>query len=153
MSNKIYIGKTDVGKGLFAAKKIKKGELILTVTGPVIFHLTAKKKGNKQADALQIDISKYMDLSEPSKFANHSCKPNSGLKKDVKLVALKNIAKNEEIRFDYSTTMYEGYWTMKCKCGSKNCRGKIEDFDFLPENLQELYLSKKIVQRFIAEQY
>ena len=84
-------------------------------------------------------------------FVNHSCEPNVGITDDLTLVTLRPIEKDEEIRFDYSTTMYERYYTMSCDCGSKICRGTIEDFDLLPDHLQKRYLKLGIVQSFIRD--
>lgn len=83
---------------------------------------------------------------------NHSCNPNCGIRNGV-LVALRNIIEGEEIAYDYSTTMDERYWTMACRCGAAACRGIVDDFRTLPEELRRQYLSLGIVMPFIAEQY
>jgi len=87
-------------------------------------------------------------------FFNHPCNPNSGLKiqngKAI-LVAIKNIKSGEEITWDYSTTMNEDDWEMDCVCGSKNCRGRIRDFKYLPENVQQKYINLRIVPKYILE--
>ena len=60
--------------------------------------------------------------------------------------------KDEEIFYDYSTTMDEDSWTLQCKCGSQNCRKIVKDFKFLPQELQKKYLELNIVQNFIKKQ-
>lgn len=67
------------------------------------------------------------------------------------MVVLRRIAASEEIRFDYSTTMWEGIWHLDSRCGSSRCRGVISDFPLLPMELQTSYLRLGIVQRFIVE--
>jgi len=94
---------------------------------------------------LQIGYDKYL--------VNHSCNLNAGIKNNVILFAIKNIKKGEEIKFDYSTTVDEDDWTMKCECHQKNCRKIIKDFKYLPKNTQKKYLKLGIVQRFIAKKY
>ncbi len=42
--------------------------------------------------------------------------------------------------------MMENHRTMKCKCGSKDCRG----FHLLPETVKKRYLKLRIVQEFIV---
>ncbi len=44
---------------------------------------------------------------------------------DTMLVALRDISVDEELHFDYSTTMSEGDWTMRCRCGAAQCRSLI----------------------------
>lgn len=39
-------------------------------------------------------------------YINHSCSPNSGIKNSVKIVAMKNI-RRDEVVFDYSTSETE----------------------------------------------
>jgi hypothetical protein len=66
------------------------------------------------------------------------------------MFALKEINKGEELFWDYSTSMMERHWTMRCACGEKNCRKIITDFDLLPTELQLQYLRMNIVFPFIA---
>jgi hypothetical protein len=47
--------------------------------------------------------------------------------------------------------MLERSWTMKCGCKKRGCRGTVEDFDKLPQELQQKYFGQNIVQDFIAE--
>lgn len=147
---KIYIAECELGKGLFAAKDFKKGEYILTFEGDVISFEQAVAKEELEGNPLQIDYGTYIDLKEPGRSANHSCNPNSGIVKNNILIAIEDIFAGEEILYDYSTTMMENYWTMVCKCGSKNCRGIVKDFPLLPEDVQKGYLKLGIVQEFIV---
>ena len=104
---------------------------------------------------VQIDKNLYMGPSGGvDDFFNHSCNPNSGLKiegKRVILVAIKNIKKNKEIMWDYSTTMDEDDWELDCTCGSKNCRKRIRDFKYLPKEIQQKYIKLGIVPKYIME--
>ena len=87
-------------------------------------------------------------------FLNHLCNPNSGLKiegKRVTLIAIKNIKKGKEIKWDYSTTMDEDDWELDCKCGSKNCRKRIKDFKYLPKKLRQKYIKLRIVPEYILK--
>ena len=70
------------------------------------------------------------------------------------LVALRPLAIGEEIRWDYSTSMWEdhdGAWTMPCRCGSAACRGVVDQFPTLPLEVQTRYLAQGIVMGFIAD--
>lgn len=152
--DKIYIDNCCFGKGVFAKQLIKKGEIILKFTGDIInFEKAVTKEAKYLGDPLQINKKLYINLEEPGRFVNHSCSPNAGIKKDSVLVAIKDIYVGEEIFFDYSTTMDEDHWTMKCGCGNKNCRKIVEDFKYLPAKVKQAYLDLKIVQKFIATHY
>jgi len=146
----IYINECRFGKGVFAAENINKGQVILTFTGKIIDLEAVLEKGEKESNPLQIDTFKYIDIEEPGVLVNHSCSPNAGILNDTILVAIADIYQNEEITFDYSTTMSEDLWTMKCECLSSNCRGIVRDFEFLSKSIQEEYLLLGIVQSFIV---
>jgi hypothetical protein len=109
--------------------------------------------GDAQAYAVQIGPDRYFDTEPLGRFANHSCVPNAGVKDDRVLVALQPIAPGEEVRFDYSTTMSENYWTMVCRCRESKCRGVIRDFHLIPPALQEYYIERGVVQRFIVQEW
>ena len=147
----VLIGPCSLGKGLFAARAFAAGELILRFRGSLIDFRTVLSRGEAQANPLQIGLDRYIDLEAPGVFANHSCDPNAGIRNDVELIALQGITSGEEIRYDYSTTMWEDHWTMRCDCRTSCCRGVIADFHTLPQMQQRSYLHRGIVQRFIAE--
>lgn len=149
----IRIGKCDLGHGVFANKNLERNEIILTFDGPPITFLGTKTKGPWECMPLQIDEDLYIDTLPVGVFVNHSCSPNSGIKRDRDLVALRPIAKGEEIRFDYSTTMQEQSFTMECRCGAFNCRRVVNDFNTLPETQKIAYLRADIVMAFIAKNY
>ncbi|MDB9320511.1 SET domain-containing protein-lysine N-methyltransferase [Nodularia spumigena CS-591/04] len=150
---KVYISKSRFGKGLFAAKNIIKNQVILNFTGKVITFNEVLAKGEQEANALQIDTMEYIDLQEPGVFGNHSCNPNAGIVNSNILIALNDIAQDEEIFYDYSTTMSEKLWTMKCSCGSSICRGVVKDFHYLPTDIKAKYLNLGIVQKFIVREH
>jgi hypothetical protein len=150
---KIVIKKSKHGRGVFAARDIKKGEKILTATGERItsgeFNKVAEGGRNVLADPLQIGDDLYIILEEPALMVNHSCDPNSGYK-NVTLYAIKNIKKGEEITFDYSTVWFEA---MRCNCGKPNCRGYISDFVYIPEATKRKYKRLGIVPKWILKKY
>jgi uncharacterized protein len=154
----VYVADGDLGKGLFANRLIRAGEIIFVFAGPVIGFPEAVAKGDRECYPLQISKDKYIDLAEPGCYANHSCDPNAGVRdgangQSVRLVAIKDIPPGTEIRYDYSTTMDEDYFTMACRCGSPKCRGRVTDFKLLDSEVQERYLALGVVMSFIARQY
>jgi hypothetical protein len=67
----------------------------------------------------------------------------------VELHALRPIQTGEEICFDYSTSMGEENWTMKCECGSSQCRGIVRDFKLIPVLYQHRYIMLGVVPDFL----
>ena len=152
MPPQTYIAECSVGRGLFSGEPIAAGTEILRLTGPILTLNEVRVKGPSQAaNALQIGIDRYVDLDEPGRFINHSCAPNAAVIRDTTLVAIRQIATGEEIRFDYSTTISDG-WTMACRCGEENCRGLVVAFQLLPETIRRRYAVLGQVQRFMLEQ-
>lgn len=149
----IEIRKSKFGKGLFAKKNITPGTVLCTVTTKEK-ELTLEETillNDKESHAIQIDFDKYFLCEPPFLYSNHSCNPNCAVNANLEMVALKKIKAGEELFWDYSTSMLERHWKMKCFCGEKKCRGIIEDFDLLPKTLQEKYLQLNIVLPFIVQ--
>lgn len=146
-----YVADSQNGRGLFASEPIAPGSLILEFSGPILSLNETRSKGAAAANALQIGIDRYLYLDEPGRFVNHSCAPNAAVLGDTRLVATRAIAAGEEIRFDYSTTVSDG-WTMECLCGAPECRGLIVAFQLLPGPLRRRYAVLGRVQRFILEE-
>lgn len=139
------------GKGLFAAENISKGFPLIKITGQKLNFSDSLELGDKESYCLQVDIDKYIIPAEPFIYSNHSCDPNCGINHKLELIALRPICVNEEITWDYSTSMLERHWTMQCECGSPFCRRIITDFDLLPKHTQSLYLHLGIVMPFIEK--
>ena len=148
--NAVYVAPCDVGLGLFAGRDFGRNEEILRFSGAIISLDEVLAKGDKQCNPLQVGDMEYMDIGAPGVLANHSCQPNAGIINDRILIALRPILADEEIRYDYSTTMQEEIWTMPCVCGSERCRGVVGDFNDLPEDLRAEYLRLGLVQGFIV---
>ena len=140
------------GKGLFATRTVRAGEALFTLDGPIITFTEASAMGDEQSYALQCGQNSYISLTEPARFINHSCDPNAGIRRHT-MVAIRSIAENEEVTFDYSTTMDEQYWTMVCHCKTPLCRGIVDDFRTLATDVQRRYLNLGIVMPFIASKF
>jgi hypothetical protein len=141
------------GKGIHARREFQPGDQILEFTGPILNRSEVIAMGEAQAYTIQIGPDRYIDTEPLGRFTNHSCAPNAGVAADQLLMALRPIKPGEEIRFDYSTTMSENYWTLACGCGEPECRGVIRDFHLLPPSLQEYYVRNRIVQAFIVREW
>lgn len=151
LSNFLSIKPARHGKGLFATRDIAVGTLILSMRGPVISYTQVLHKRNPD-NAFQISMNRYIDLRSPSVYGNHSCSPNAGVTPNLMLVAIKNIKRGQEVRYDYSTCMdYLTECEFPCECGARNCRKIIRGFSTLPRGLQSLYIRLGIVQKFLLK--
>ncbi len=91
---KVYVGDSDIhGQGLFAKKKIKRGELIGKIEAN-----KAKKNGPY---VLWVADNEGYKVKGPLKYINHSNKPNAAYLDDLTVVALKDIKKGDEITHNY----------------------------------------------------
>ena len=145
----LQVAASRFGLGLFATRAFDQREPILRFSGPLLSLEQVIAKGEAQANPLQVDDGLYIDIGYPGVYANHSCRPNAGIRNDIDLVALRSIPPGQEICWDYSTSMWEDYWVMACACGEACCRSRIGDFPTLPVWQQQDYLRRGVVQRFI----
>jgi SET domain-containing protein len=134
---------------LFATRPFHRGDRVLEFTGEELTLAEVRAKGPHAADGLQIGVGRYLDLVEPGRLANHSCRPNAGVFGDRTLRALRDIAADEEVVFDYSTTIADG-WTMPCGCGVAECRGTVRAYVTLPRPVQERYRILGCVSAFLV---
>jgi hypothetical protein len=141
-----------LGRGLFADHSYKAGDEILRFEGRTVPAHIVAGMGDEECYMIQIGTDLYLEPQAPGRYTNHSCAPNAVIKDDYRLVALTDIQADEQICFDYSTTMSENNWTMECRCGSPKCRGIVRDFSELPIDLQRRYLDLGVVQSFIVEE-
>jgi hypothetical protein len=119
------------GNGLFAARPIKRGQLICPVDG------TRKTEDEVKAAPPDHWWHEYA-LGAPGEgwsmvpdldsvgwhLANHSCNPSAVVdaKRDNYLVARRDLQPGEEITFDYG---WERFEPMPCRCGEEHCTGNI----------------------------
>jgi len=138
------------GKGVFASETIRKNTLLIVFGGYVLTREEEEKLPIEIRDiAIRIEKDFVLGIIDKSQlgsidcYVNHNCEPNAGIKGQISLVAMRNIKKGEEITFDYGTVLYhansEPDYEFKCLCGSKNCRGKITQYDWMLSKLQKKY--------------
>lgn len=104
-------------------------------------------------DPLQISDHAYLALDDVSIRFNHSCAPNTALRGERDLFALKGIAAGQEITFDYSLTVrptfYTRHWSMACNCGAATCRGTIGDLYTVPAGRRQAAIDQGAIQDYL----
>lgn len=140
MAKKYIVKKSSVhGRGIFAKKDIKAGKKIGRYKGEIIsieesYNRFVDIEGHSHTFFFALDEDHVIDGGDNGngmRFCNHSCDPNAeavNKKKKVKIYALRNIKKGEEIFYDYSLEYPEKITAAikkkyACFCGASNCRG------------------------------
>jgi len=128
------------GKGVYAVRPIKTGDIVLEYKGQIITWRKAQQL--HPHDPSQPNHTFYFHLDDGhvidgknngnnARWINHSCAPNLEAEQTgrrVFLRALRDIAAGEELFYDYAL-MIEGRKTAKvkkehaCLCGAPGCRG------------------------------
>lgn len=105
------------GVGIFVTKDIKKGDILFMLTGRVVDHPTRT--------SVQIGKDKHIENSIAG-CINHSCKPNAEVQKfePYAFVSLREIAKGEEITFDYNANEDKMACPFICACCGRYVAGK-----------------------------
>jgi hypothetical protein len=130
------------GHAVFAEQPIPRGRLLVVFGGDVI----DRREVEALAPALrplviQVDEDAFLVSTKPgpADWVNHSCDPNSGLRGQICLVAMRDIAPGEEITFDYAMSDGCDYDEFICGCGASRCRGRVTGDDWSRPDLVERY--------------
>jgi hypothetical protein len=128
------------GRGVFATRRIEKGERIVEYLGERVSHDEADRRYELKDDndshtfLFIVDSKTVIDAGtdgNDARFFNHSCDPNCEsvvAKRRVFIEALRSIEPGEEMTYDYQ--IYRDHddpenidEIFACRCGFANCRG------------------------------
>lgn len=102
------------GRGLFTTVPYRAGEHVAT---------------------LDHDVDDVDDLG----LLNHSCDPNLGWTDAHTLVALRDIAPDDELTVDYATSFADPRFLLWCHCETYRCRQVLDGADWQIPQLQQRY--------------
>ena len=104
---------------------------------------------------VQVDVDKHILLyPEHLQYINHSCEPNSFFDtKKGEVVALRNIAPNEEITFFYPSTEWSMTQPFECFCGADKCLGQIQGAAHLSRKALAKYRFAGHIQHKLIRQF
>jgi uncharacterized protein len=128
------------GRGVFATRRIEKGERIMEYLGERVSHEEAdrryesKEENDSHTFLFIVDSKTVIDAGvdgNDARFFNHSCDPNCESvveKRRVYIEAIRAIEPGEEMTYDYQIYKEEGDpenidEVFACRCGFANCRG------------------------------
>lgn len=127
------------GYGLYARSAIAAGELLLVMGGPIITPEQLAQLNHTYS--IQVEENLYITpIGEQQAYKiNHSCAPNAGPVGQITFVALRDIAPDEEVCYDYAMTDGTPYDEFVCLCGAPTCRHKVSGDDWQLPELWERY--------------
>ena len=130
------------GRGVIAARAIRKGERVIEYKGKIISWKEADSRPSADPDDPHhtflfslSDGKRVIDANidgNAARWINHSCDPNCETEETddghVFIQAIRDIRKGEELHYDYCLIVDERITpTLKkqheCRCGAKQCRG------------------------------
>jgi SET domain-containing protein len=128
------------GRGVFAARRIRKGTRIIEYVGERVTHAEADRRyEDRPADDNHTFL--FMGEARPvsdagvdgnaARFINHSCDPNCETvteKRRIYIEAIKTIQPGVELSYDYQIQREPGDppevdEIFACRCGATDCRG------------------------------
>jgi SET domain-containing protein len=138
---RIQVRKSGVhGKGVFAARDIAKGEVLIEYVGERITWPQALDR--HPHDPLQPDHTFYFSLDDgdvidanvggnAARWINHACTTNciaDEVDNRIFIKARRHIKAGEELFYDYGLVIDERYTPalkkrFECRCGTRGCRG------------------------------
>jgi SET domain-containing protein len=146
LSPKTRIARSQIhGRGLFASKAMRKGEIVAIKGGHVLDARTLSRVRSYIAESyIQIDDAFYVgavtgrEVRKNKIFINHSCDPNVGIRGQITFVALRGIKADEELTYDWA--MEENAPTVThCHCRARHCRKILTGQDWKIPHLQRKY--------------
>jgi uncharacterized protein len=133
------------GKGLFARRRIRRGEIVAIKGGHVYdARMLARVKGRIAASYIQIADDFFIgaltsaEVRRNKMFINHSCAPNLGIRGQLMFVARRDIAAGEELTYDWAMEEH-GPGRIRCRCGVRGCRRVVTGRDWKIPRLQRRY--------------
>ena len=148
------------GRGLFAAARIAKDEIVVVKGGHIVDGETLRRQITPQLGPVEIQIDDDLFIAPVTTeerelsmlYSNHSCDPNLGVRGEITFVAMREIAAGEELTHDWAMTDDDNY-SVECNCGALNCRKVLTGKDWQRPELQKryagyfsVYLARKIAK-------
>lgn len=147
----LRVGRTAVGKGVFASKRFVDGSCIGQIEGEVIDDPQYVSRY-----AFSLEDGTQLEPQSPFRFVNHSCEPNCAFDvfrfpaapvirqtavtvapAKILLFAICDIERGEELTIDYR---WPASFAIPCRCQAIHCRGWIVNPDEREDLMTKLAL-------------
>lgn len=128
----LRIGRSPVGKAVFATRKIFDGTCIGEIEGEVICDDEYRSRY-----AFDLENGAQLEPAPPFRFVNHSCEPNCAFDligvehldqpnprtvRKLLIFAINDIESGDELTIDYN---WPASFAIRCNCKAPSCRGWI----------------------------
>jgi uncharacterized protein len=130
------------GRGVFATRRIKEGTRLIEYRGERVSDDEADRRypfydeERHHTFLFRLDSGDAIDAGPSrsiAKYINHSCDPNcEAVEEDgrIFIYAIRDIARGEELAYDYNYVLDEPHTAANkklypCNCGAGKCRGTI----------------------------
>lgn len=134
---RVRVGRTRLGRGVFAQKSYGEGEIVGEIQGRI-----TEDPDYTSRYCYSMGDQRTLEPDAPFRFLNHNCQPNCHFEwYDIKcpatgagdrrvfVLAMESIRPGEEFTIDYR---WPATMAIPCRCGAEYCRGWIVDHDELP---------------------
>jgi len=124
--------------GVYATREFAPGDTVM-------LGVPGRPAPANHSHANQISLIEWVFEDGHGPKVNHSCDPNCGVRVNPAVdgfdfVALRPIAADEEITFDYATRNYViEHFPARCLCATAACRGVVTGWKDLPEARKAVY--------------
>jgi hypothetical protein len=159
----IELRSCELGRGLFATRKIKEGEVVWYDPPSVqtatfykisdVLNWEEEKRSGMLHFGYQVGVDAWEGvyteedaLKDAAHFMNHSCDPSSWISEEDQdmILARRDILPGEEITYDYATSQTYPWpeelgYMQSCLCGSNLCRKKLKGDDYKSPELIKRY--------------
>ena len=119
------------GRGVFAARRIRKGTRVVEYTGEIVSEAEADRRIAHRTRVFLFDLRDGTfidgDPNAPGSCVNHGCEPNCYTEqagRRVFIVSARTIEPGEELTYDY---LIEPGIPRPCFCGAAKCRGTLNE--------------------------
>jgi len=128
---RVRIGETHIGKGVFALRRFRAGQVIGVVQG-----IVSNDPAYGSRYCMDLGNHRTLEPIAPFRYVNHSCQPSAEIvglaygdrpadhANQLLLEALRDIEPGQEITIDYA---WRADAAIPCLCGSAKCRGWVVD--------------------------
>lgn len=136
---RVRVGKSHLGRGVYARRLLRKGQVVGEIRGKVI-----DDPHHSTAYGIDLGGTRQLEPIAPFRFLNHSCEPNceiifwedeNGEHSDGQLWlrTLSTLRLGDELVIDYG---WPADAAIECGCGAGSCRGWVVSLEELPKVLQ-----------------
>jgi hypothetical protein len=129
--NRVRIGETPVGRGVFALRAFQPGQVIGVIQG-----IVCRDPQYASPYCMDLGDGRALEPIPPFRFLNHCCEPRAQIvdlryvqgrhdrAEQLLLETVQPITPGDEITIDYA---WNADNAIPCLCGSRRCRGWVVD--------------------------